>query len=286
MKILLALAVIAASLALPAAPAQADVAPERIVDESGFNTVESKSAEAECPDGQVVFGMGGRIDNGGGHVALTTIMPGPQLRSVVVWGRALPDATDSWSVTAIAICHAPGLLEPERLASAPGQYVAQDTCPGEKILYSTGFRIPDADGDEFVRASFPSNDLRHVTVRADGPGVDPGNLIAQGVCAYPPLQYERTEAPPTEVDPTSPKDAVAGQPDTLNIDLGSGMFGAGAEIVGASGVLIDALVPTPNLKGAYGRAQKTSTTTGLAFVAASEDDWGVLVYGEYHGEWC
>ena len=290
MKIFLALAVTAASLVLPAAPANADVAPARVTDESAFDTDDSKSAEAECPNGQVVFGMGGRVNNGGGQVALTTIMPGPLLRSVVVWGRALPDATQSWSVTAVAICHAPGLLEPERLTSAPGQNTATAECPGQKILYSTGFRIPDADGDEFIRAAFPTNDLRHVVVRADGPGVDPGNLIAQGICANRVPQSARTQAPPTAFDSTSPKDAFAGQPDSLVTDLGSWMFGAGAEVVGAPGVLIDALFPTPNLNSAYGRAQKASTTTGFALagalVTADEDDWGLIVYGDDLGEWC
>jgi hypothetical protein len=284
MKILLVVAVAATCLVLPAVPAFADVAPVRVTDESDVDTNISKFAEAECPEGQVVFGMGGRVNNGGGHVALTTIMPGPMLRSVVVQGRALPSASQPWSVTAVAVCHAPGPLEPERLASAPGQYLAQDTCPEGKVLYSTGFWIPDAGGDEFIRASFPSNDLRHVTVRADGPGVDPANLIAQGICAFPTIRYERTEAPPTAFDSTSPKDAVAGLPENA-VDLGAWMFGAGAEVVGATGVLIDALFPTPNLKGAYGRAQKVSTTVGFA-LATTGDDWGLEVDGEVYGEWC
>jgi len=286
MRIFVALAVVAASLALPAAPAHADVAPRRVEADSGFDTVFSKFAVAECPDGQVVFGMGGRVNNGDGHVALTTIIPGPLLRTVVVWGRALPDATAPWSVTAVAVCHAPGSLAPERISSTPGQYVADATCPGQKVLYSVGYQIPDAGGDEFVRAAFPSNDLHQVVVRADGSGVDPGNLIAQGICAYPLPQLERTEAPPTAFDPASPKQAVAGRPETLSLDLGSWMFGAGAVVEGAQGVLIDALFPTPSLAGAYARAQKASTATSLASAAAGEDDWRLLVSGDYLGEWC
>src|SRR5687767_6746436 len=107
MKIFVALAVVAASLALPAAPGQAVDAPDRVTDDSGFDTVFSKFAEAECPEGQVVFGMGGKVSNGGGRVALTAIMPGPMLRSVIVWGRALTDTNIPWSVTAVAVCHAP-----------------------------------------------------------------------------------------------------------------------------------------------------------------------------------
>jgi len=286
MKIFVALAVVAASLALPSAAAHAAVAPVRVVADSDFDTDEAKVAVAECPEGQVVFGMGGRVNNGGGQVALTGIFPGPLLGSVVVSGRALAGETAPWSVTAVAVCHAPGDLEPERLASDPGQFVAEDDCPDGKVLYGVGFRIPDADGDEFVRAVVPSDDLSHLTVRADGPGVDPGNLVAQGICAHPILRFERTEAPPTAFNEVSPKDAVAGQPETLNVDMGSGMFGAGAEVVGAQGVLIDALVPTPNLKGAYGRAQKASATTSLALTADDEDDWQLLVYGDYEGEWC
>src|SRR5262245_56461060 len=123
MKIFVALAVVAASLVLPAAPAHADVvAPVRVPADSGFDTLPSKFAIAECDDGQVAFGMGGKINNGGGTVALTTIMPGPGLHSVVVWGQALLGSSVPWSVTAVAVCHAPGALDPDRLTSAPGQY--------------------------------------------------------------------------------------------------------------------------------------------------------------------
>jgi hypothetical protein len=287
MKIIVALAVIAASVVLPAAPAQAVVAPERVPADSAFDTVNYKYAEAECPEGQVVFGMGGKINNGGGRVAMTSIMTGPLLRSVVVWGHALPDTTVPWSVTAVAICHAPGDRAPERVTStAPGQFVAGAECTGGKVLYSIGYRILEPDGDEFIRAAVPSADLLHVMVQADGPGVDPNNLVALGVCAFPQPRWERTQSPPTAFDPSSPKEAVAGQPETVNQDWGRWMVGAGAQVIGAQGVLIDAMLPTPNLKNAYGRAQKASPTIGFAGVAAGEDDWGLVVYGEYEGEWC
>lgn len=286
MKILVALAVVAASLALPAAPAHAVDAPDRVTGESGFDTVSSKSAEAECPPGQVVFGMGGKINYGGGRVALTAIMPGPMLGSVIVWGHALPDTTEPWSVTAVAVCHAPGVRAPERLTGARGQYGAQAECPGQKVLYSGGFRIIDPDGDEFIRAAFPSDDLKVMTVVAGGPSVDPESLEVQGICALPLPNSQRTEALPTPLDASSPKEAVAGLPANVNPAEEGWIFGAGARIVGSPGVLIDALLPTPTLKGAYGRAQKVDATTGPAIATEDGDDWQLLVDGEYHGEWC
>jgi hypothetical protein len=284
MKIFVAFSVLAACLIVPAAPALADVEPLREEDTSAFNSQAGKFARAECPGNQVVIGIGGRINGGNGGVAMTGIVPDASLSAVTVFGRELPGHDQPWSVTAVAICHTVldrGLVE--RISSlVPGQYLAQAECPNNKMLYSVGFHMPQPDGDEFLRAAVPSPDLRVVTVQADGPGVDPGSLIAYGICAPPMVDEAVTRADPTAFDSSSPKEAFAGPPEDLNLNLGSWMFGAGAAVKGARGILIDALTPMPGLDRAFKAA-----FPGVAarVLLDGEDDWELEVSGDYVGEW-
>jgi hypothetical protein len=284
MKIFVALTVFAACLTLPAAPASAAYPedPDRIEGTSPLNSWPLKFAQAQCPPGQVVIGMGGQVNFGNGGVALTGIVPDEDLSTVTAWGRELPGHDKDWSVTAVALCHQPGTDAPKRISSEPEQYLAQARCPFGKILYSIGYHIQAPGGGEFIREATSSDDFRDVTVRADGPAVDPENLVAYGICAPPLRMRDLTRSEPGGFDSSSPKEAIAGLPESYHFSLGSWMFGAGAAVRGASGVLIDALVPTSGLDGAYARAYKASPG-----VAAVEDggDWELQAYGNYVGEW-
>lgn len=284
MRIFVAIMVFAACFALPAAPASAVTfeAPDRIENSSPPDTTPVKFARARCPQGEVVIGMGGQINGGNGRVAMTGIVPDQALTMVTVGGRALPGQDIEWSVTAVAVCHRPTIPAPLRVSSEPGQYLARIGCPSPMILYSIGYQIQLAGGG-FLREATFSDDVREATVRAGGSGVDPGGLVAYGICAPPLTKHVITHAEPAAFDSTSTKEATAGKPEIFEFDHGSWMFGAGAAVKGAAGVLIDALTPTSGLDGAYARAYKA--TTSAASLMDGDDDWELQVDGDYVGEW-
>jgi hypothetical protein len=239
---------------------------------SAFDSSPDKSATVTCPAGTKAIGSGGWIHLGNGGVALTGIVPSPDLTSVTAYGRARASHSGAWSVKAIALCD--DGLDPER-ASGGGLGTATATCPASKILYSTGYRVISPAGEQYVDEVVPSAGLTNVQAHASGGAF----VVAFGICALPMNNFARTRAP---VDPGA--DATAGKP-VVAVDFGSWVFGAGVK---ATGWMVDGLGPNSTLDGGRARAWPVEPglpTKGARVAALDFGDGGMDVYGLCIGSW-
>jgi len=78
-------------------------------EDGSSNSSSPKSITRSCPAGTVLIGAGGKVNTtASGKVALASIEPSSDLKSVTVTGAEIAGGTSSnWSVTAWAICHNP-----------------------------------------------------------------------------------------------------------------------------------------------------------------------------------
>src|SRR3954447_20544825 len=97
------LAVVGAVVVGAATPAAA-LPPTLVVQGSTTGSPTSQSATATCPTGWVLIGTGGRIDNGGGNVVMTDVIPTVTAGTVTVWGHEKGAYAGNWTVFAYAIC--------------------------------------------------------------------------------------------------------------------------------------------------------------------------------------
>ena len=212
---------------------------------SAYDSSTAKSATATCPTGEKAIGSGGWIKDGNGHVALTGIVPAPDLSSVTAVGRAMPGQVGSWSVNAVAICGVG--LDPERVMDT-GAATATAACPAGKIVSSTGYAVLAPAGGAYVDEVIPSNWMSFVEVH----GVNAVAVVAYGICVEPMARAERTTVG-SEPGSADSKDVTAGKPAMLQ-DFGSWIFGGGVK---ATGAMVDALVPSPTLDSARARAWRS-----------------------------
>lgn len=273
-----------AGLMVPARPAYADAVPVRYQATGAYNPVGAKSVAVRCPAGTSVLGTGGEVNGGGGKVVLTGIVPDTALTTVTVSAVARTGQPDGWSITAYAVCRAPGLYEPVRVASSGLLWNASATCPVGKQVTGAGFAILNATGSAFLDRLKPSTGLTHVDVHARGVAIGADNLMAYAICAVPVDQAERTEAT-ADSEGGASTSAVAGQP--LYAPGGtSRTYTVGGEITGGGQVHLDALVPNPALDTARARAvvAPAPPAAGTTFVAL-DDAYSVTAFGLCIGSW-
>lgn len=255
---------------------------------STTDTSVAKSATVLCPDGESVLGMGGRTSDAQGNVVLSGVTVDAALTRVTARAHARPGYGGSWSVTAMAVCAPADSLSPERVVSAVGSGSATAHCQSPKILYSDGYLLTRADGNQYVHHVVPSATLSGVGVRAASTGSAAlPDVIAVAVCALPLDINLRAEAT-TATDRTPVKNVIAPKPCTCP---GEGwMFGAGAAVTGGKDVFINALTPTPGLDGARARAARAQfygpTILAMSTSDDEEDeDWQLTGYGTFIGSW-
>lgn len=252
---------------------------------SAHNSWAAKSVTIDCPGGTRVLGMGGWTNAGSGSVMLTGIEPDPAMRSVTASAHELPGFTGRWSVTVTVVC-GPEALHPERVDSM-GLSAATAVCPTSKILYASGFSLPDPAGMQYVDKVVPNQGMDRVSVHADSTDGSQVAVEAVGVCADDMPRWERTEATsPFNAD--SPKTVSAPRPD-LHVDSGSWMFGSGALVRAPGHVFIDGLAPAAHQDLAWARASAANIQGPALMPGADpvqdEDGWEMDVHGTYIGSW-
>jgi hypothetical protein len=287
-KVAAAIVAALAGTLLVASPAYAVTAPVRYENTSISDTSTTKVVQVSCPSGQSVFGAGGKVNNGGGDVILTGIMPGAALDTVTVGALARAGHKGAWSVTAYAICHAPGDQAPERVSAVGPLWSATATCPTGKLVYGNGFAIANATGSAFLDGIVPDAYLGHVDVHARGTDIGAFNLFAYAICALPMSRAQRTQMT-VGGNLFTPTTVTAPKPDMFH-DYGSWIFSAGAQIIGGGDVHIDGLTPTPALDGGWARAIAVPAgsqvrAAGGSSPAAAGDDYSLTGFATCIGSW-
>ena len=251
------------------------------------NDTERKSVTVTCPADQIVYGFGGATVGSDGQVALTAIAPNEELTSVTAVAQARGGWAGAWSVMAVASCWPPGNHALQRVVTAGTFNGARAECPGQKILYSDGYRVSSRTGTPFVDAVVPAPDQSSVFVH--GGGVPAADLTVEAValCGYRidgPYFYFRARTQTTvPVSAATTTTAIAPLP---QYTFGQPwIFGAGATSTRA-GMFIDALGPGPGLTGGLARMSNGSTAAAKNMAAgATQDDDSMTTYGICIGTW-
>jgi hypothetical protein len=235
-------------------PAYAVVPPASHQRTGAYDASPAKRMIAECPAGQRVFGAGGRINDGGGAVILTHVVPDPTLSFVSVAGTARAGHTGKWSITAVAVC-APSIGTLERtIATAEAPTATTAACAGQGQLSGAGFRIDDPADGAYLTELAPDANLRRVRVSAGGPFAAPATVTAIGICHSPTSPAGSSEESVT-FDGTWPKTATAGKDPTKLY-----VYGVAGRVEGPADVFLDGLVPSPETDRAAVHAVRAGTT--------------------------
>jgi len=208
--ILATASLLAAWTILPGEPASASVPGLRIFyGQSGFDSVDVKSARAYCPVGERVLGGGGMSLRQQGNqrpgLALVWLKPvhptdGSRDYFYVYAAEFGVSAADSWEVLAQAVCAPdpgrrldPVIIESRSPASSDGVRTAQARCPTGKRVVGTGATINHVNGQIALQMSRTSStgDISRAQAHEDFNGYSPSwDVSSWAVCAYPPAGYE------------------------------------------------------------------------------------------------
>jgi hypothetical protein len=177
----------------PTAPAQA-VPGAIAVSTASLANSSAKSVTATCPAGLVVYGASGRIVTGGGKVLITDMVPDASLGSVRVQGVENDVYGPNWQVVATAICapdNGHNLHRVEAPSPANGSNVAPRSafanCPAGEVLFGTGFKLSNANGNVLIAEVEPTVALDQVEVeaRTDNGFTGVFDVFAYGICGKP-----------------------------------------------------------------------------------------------------
>src|SRR4051794_22839944 len=176
-----------------AAPAQA-VPGATVGSTPSVENSSPKAAVATCPAGTVVYGASGRIVNGGGQGLITDMFPDANLTAVRVQGAENDAYGADWKVIATAICapdNGHNLARVEVASAANGSNVAPRSafanCPAGQVLFGTGFKLGNANGNILIAEVEPTVALDQVEVeaRTDNGFTGVFDVFAYGVCGTP-----------------------------------------------------------------------------------------------------
>ncbi len=267
------------ALILPSSPAAAALPGVVRTELSTIADSSNKSITVSCPFGTSVINASGSITNGGGSVMMDSIFPDQTLTSVTVSGvETDPIASNSWSITAIAICApAPAGLEwnvqPSIVDSNDKSVTA--TCTGNRTLLGTGSTIKGSPGDVIMDEIRPNGAFgapsTAVTVEAyedDAAFAGLWSVLAYAICADP-LAGQQTLWAPGPWDATNKGWYVKCDP--LQVATGTGVEIATNTDEGE--ILIDTVSPNGSLVAA----------PTMNAVHAQEEDpvansWGITAY--------
>jgi hypothetical protein len=201
--VLLAATTQVAVQALSTAPAAATVFANLWTKVSASNSEPIRTATANCPAGNRVFGGGAEIINGGGGVTLATMLPfhGANGDGYSVAATERPGAyLENWSVKAYAICgpEIPGMEIVTAITTGPQKSIAAE-CPDDKVVVGTGAAVGNTrEGAVLaeVTPGFFSSTGYFVYVNAIAHAFGPPAnfaVLAAAVCAFEPAGYEINE---------------------------------------------------------------------------------------------
>jgi hypothetical protein len=258
-------AIVVIALACAPAAASAAVPGLQLVDAGSGASSQNKAAEAECPAGQDLLGVGGHVSGGENQVILDAL--DPSLDSVEVHASERQGGTNAdWSVRALAICaDAPVGAEvrattfpfPDGDSSSPKTVstAGGGPCTNEHRLTGAGAEILDLEGQAVLDSILPSPDLESAAARAfedqDGTLSD-WRIRAHAICSATTLPgLERV----VRTGPSNSRDKHA----TARCPAGKRVVGTGGEIVGGLGqvgityVLPEADLTRVHVRGAEDR---------------------------------
>src|SRR4030095_2389429 len=121
----------------------------------------------------------------------TGIEPDAALTTVTVSAMARTGEPDGWSLTAYAVCRAPGRYEPVQIVASGPLWTAVADCPFGKHVSGTGFAIRTPTVSAFLDRLRPAGGLTRVDVHARGSGIGSNNLMAYAICVDLVDQAER-----------------------------------------------------------------------------------------------
>lgn len=199
-----AVAVAAGTLVLPAAPASASyLMPTTIVtNQSTSDSIAQKSVSVGCPSGTKVVGVGAEIGYTADQVHITGIVP--SLSGGAVWAHASEDDTGylyNWKLTVTAVC-APTpsgyeVVSDYHAATSDPSASASAYCPPDKVLLggsadihinNSGWAVPRNIPDVVVNQLLNSSTSEgvHAFAFEDGNGTSQmWTLTAYAICALP-----------------------------------------------------------------------------------------------------
>jgi hypothetical protein len=169
-----------------------------VVATSQYDSLSAKTASAVCPAGTTLLGGGGRIVDGEGYVALTSVKPVATFVRYSVVAKEIAAYGGVWEVSAYAICGADmPAVEIVSATSAPSYGTAEATawCPFGTVVLGTGAGVRGA-ADATLQWSRPYDTAVGAYVTASGiivPGANPTETFrvdAFAVCGPRPAGYE------------------------------------------------------------------------------------------------
>jgi hypothetical protein len=245
-----------------------------VVQGSGSSSAASHTAEAECPAGQALLGLGGKSEGSDGQVVLDALAARTG-DTATVRGHEDEDGTSAdWAVRAYAICADEGgerrttinepfnSLSPKFATTADG-----GPCTNQRKLTGVGGEIPlGANGQVMLDDLVPSADLETTLVRAnedDNGTLANWSLRPFALCADPLPGLERVSV--TSVSDSDNKHVTA------RCDAGKRVIGTGGEILGGAGsVAIQYMIPDADLTRVHVRGMEDQDGTTL--------NWTVRAY--------
>lgn len=248
-------------------------------------TTPSASATVDCPPGEVVWGFGGAILNGGTQVALVAVYPNAGLTSVTAIGQERRSWSPTWMVQAFAVCRPPGNLGLVRVVGEGGMS-AKASCPGQKVVYASGFAVSSLSGTAYATSVVPANDMSSLEVTAGGG--EPIGLFSKAIalCGFANTAniyiYGRTELTVPIVPGTSTTGGIA--PRMVTPNGWAWATGAGVSSTNPN-MFIEALGPVPALDGGMARMARTDIAALPAGAATMTGDGDETIYATAIGAW-
>jgi hypothetical protein len=225
-------------------PAGAVAGAALVSSSSASNSNNFKNATVRCPGDQRVYGAGYNVVDGNGRVAVNTLQPSADLRSVFVEANEIGggQSTD-WRLDAEAVC-GPAVAGLRLVTAVEGPAVAAEQsvrvgCGVGEKMYGAGYLFPFGYGEVFLNLMEYSTAITSVAIRAaiDDDASLVWGVTGYGICGPPAATHVKVQPAIPATDSTSPKDAT-----TPNCPAGTKLHGVGARIIGGTGdVVIDDL---------------------------------------------
>jgi hypothetical protein len=260
--ILAAAAISAGALTWGAGPAQAVASPTLITGSSANDSANFKNATARCPGDQRVYGAAFNVVNGNGKVAVNTLQPSADLRSVFVEANELDAGqTTAWRLDAQAICGPATAGMRLVTVSKPNQTVAEENvrvgCAFNERIYGAGYTFPFGHGEVLLNLmEYLSNRSLIVSASIDDTPLVWG-ITGYAICGPAPTTHAVLTTSGQVHDSNTPKSE-----NTPSCPSGTRVHGVGVRLIGGTGdVVVDDLTTTAALVSGEGKAYENDSTS-------------------------
>ena len=245
-----------------AGPAQAVASPTLVSSSSAEVSANFKNATATCPGDLRVYGAAFNVVNGNGKVAVNTLQPSANLRSVFVEANEIGSGlSTAWRLDAEAICGPATAGMRLVTASKPTSSDAEEnlgvSCAVSERIYGAGYLFTNGYGEVFLTVmQYLSN--RSVIMAGsidDTPLV--WGITGYAICGPAPTTYAQRTTSDQVHDSNTPKSE-----NTPACPSGTRVHGVGMRLVGGTGdVVIEDLRPSSAaLSSGLGKAYENDST--------------------------